>query len=86
MSTTTLQKDYKERIIPALEKEFNYTTVMQVPRLEKIVINQGLGEATQDRKIIDTAIAELTAITGRKQWPPCPRRISPISICVRRCP
>ena len=58
MSTTTLQKDYKERIIPALEKEFNYTTVMQVPRLEKIVINQGLGEATQDRKIIDTAIAE----------------------------
>ena len=66
MSTTTLQKDYKERIIPALEKEFNYTTVMQVPRLEKIVINQGLGEATQDRKIIDTAIAELTAITGQK--------------------
>lgn len=66
MSTTTLQKDYKERIIPALEKEFNYTTVMQVPRLEKIVINQGLGEATQDRKIIDTAIAELTAISGQK--------------------
>ncbi|MCM1458486.1 MAG: 50S ribosomal protein L5 [Lachnoclostridium sp.] len=64
--STTLQKDYKERIVPALEKEFNYSTVMQVPRLEKIVINQGIGAATQDKKLIDTAIAELTAITGQK--------------------
>ncbi|MDE6402262.1 MAG: 50S ribosomal protein L5, partial [Muribaculaceae bacterium] len=54
MSTTTLKKDYQERIIPALTKEFNYTTVMQVPRLEKSVINPGLGEATQDKKIIET--------------------------------
>ena len=66
MSTTTLQKDYKERIVPALEKQFNYTTVMQVPRLEKIVINQGLGAATQDKKLIENAINELTAITGQK--------------------
>lgn len=66
MSTTTLKKDYQERIVPALVKEFNYTTVMQVPRLQKIVINQGLGEATQDKKIIETAINELTAITGQK--------------------
>ncbi|WP_305153739.1 50S ribosomal protein L5 [uncultured Muribaculum sp.] len=66
MANATLHKDYKERIVPALEKEFNYTTVMQVPRLEKIVINQGLGEATQDKKIIETAINELTAITGQK--------------------
>lgn len=66
MSTTTLQKDYKERIVPALTKEFNYSTVMQVPRLEKIVINQGHGAATQDKKLIDTAINELTAITGQK--------------------
>ncbi|MBD5316187.1 MAG: 50S ribosomal protein L5 [Bacteroides sp.] len=64
--STTLQKDYKERIVPALEKEFNYSTVMQVPKLKKIVINQGLGEATQDKKIIETAINELTAITGQK--------------------
>jgi len=64
--STTLQKDYKERIIPALEKKFNYTTVMQVPKLKKIVINQGLGAATQDKKIIETAINELTAITGQK--------------------
>lgn len=66
MSTTTLQKDYKERIVPALTKEFSYSTVMQVPRLEKIVINQGLGAATQDKKLIDNAINELTAITGQK--------------------
>ena len=62
----SLQKDYKERIVPALEREFNYTTVMQVPRLEKIVINQGIGAATQDKKLIETAINELTAITGQK--------------------
>lgn len=66
MANATLYKEYRERIVPALEKEFNYTTVMQVPRLEKIVINQGLGEATQDKKIIETAINELTAITGQK--------------------
>ncbi|MCH5318095.1 MAG: 50S ribosomal protein L5 [Paramuribaculum sp.] len=64
--STTLQKEYKERIVPALEKEFNYKTVMEVPRLKKIVINQGLGEATQDKKIIETAIRELTDITGQK--------------------
>ena len=50
MSETTLGKDYKERIVPELQKEFKYTSVMQVPRLEKIVINQGLGAATQDKK------------------------------------
>lgn len=66
MSSTTLSKDYKERIVPALLKEFNYTTVMQVPKLKKIVINQGLGAATQDKKLIETSINELTAITGQK--------------------
>ena len=66
MSSTTMTKDYKERIVPELMKEFDYTTVMQVPRLEKIVINQGLGAATQDKKLIETAINELTAITGQK--------------------
>ncbi len=64
--STTLQKKYEETIAPAMTKEFNYTTPMQVPRLKKIVINQGLGEATQDKKIIETSINELTAITGQK--------------------
>ena len=63
---TTLNKDYNERIVPALMREFNYSTVMQVAKLKKIVINQGLGQATQDKKIIETAINELTAITGQK--------------------
>ena len=66
MTTTSLKQDYRERIVPALMKEFSYTTVMQVPKLEKIVLNQGLGMATADKKIIDTAIAEMTAITGQK--------------------
>ncbi|MBR5297088.1 MAG: 50S ribosomal protein L5 [Parabacteroides sp.] len=61
-----LKKEYQERIVPALMKEFGYTTVMQVPVLKKIVLNQGLGDATQDKKIIDTALAELTAIAGQQ--------------------
>ena len=65
-NTANLKKDYLERIVPALQKEFNYSTVMQVPVLKKIVINQGLGEATADKKIIETAINELTVITGQK--------------------
>ena len=65
-NTANLKKEYLERIVPALQKEFNYSTVMQVPVLKKIVINQGLGEATADKKIIETAINELTAITGQK--------------------
>ncbi len=66
MSSTSLKKDYAERIAPALMKKFNYTSTMQVPRLLKIVINEGLGEATGDKKIIETAIKELTDITGQK--------------------
>ena len=69
MSSKKKKKDYTERIVPALEKEFKYTSVMQVPRLTKIVINQGLGAATQDKKVIETAINELTAITGQKAVP-----------------
>ena len=87
MSETTLSKDYKERIVPELTKEFNYTTPMQVPRLEKIVINQGLGGATQDKKIIETALNEITAITGQKAVPHASRaRTSPTSSSARRCP
>jgi large subunit ribosomal protein L5 len=62
----SLKKEYQERIVPALKKEFSYKSVMQVPVLEKIVINQGLGIATGDKKIIDVAIVELSNITGQK--------------------
>lgn len=67
MSTTAnLKKDYNERIVPALMEQFSYKSVMQVPVLKKIVINQGLGIATGDKKIIDIAIQELSTITGQK--------------------
>ena len=65
-NTASLKKEYQDRIVPALTKEFGYKTVMQVPVLKKIVINQGLGMATADKKIIDIAISELSAITGQK--------------------
>ncbi|MBC8626898.1 MAG: 50S ribosomal protein L5 [Alloprevotella sp.] len=66
MNTAQLKKEYKERIAPALMKQFNYSSSMQIPVLKKIVINQGLGKAVADKKIIDVAINELTAITGQK--------------------
>ena len=66
MNTAQLKNEYKEQIAPALKKQFNYSSAMQIPVLKKIVINQGLGDATQDKKIIDVAINELTAITGQK--------------------
>lgn len=61
-----LQERYQQQIVPELMKKFNYTTVMQVPRIEKVVLNMGLGEATQNPKIIDSAVGDLTLITGQK--------------------
>jgi large subunit ribosomal protein L5 len=73
-NTANLKKEYAERIAPALMKQFNYTSSMQIPVLKKIVINQGLGIATADKKIIDVAINELTAITGQKAVPTVSRK------------
>ena len=61
-----LKKAYREKIVPALEKQFSYTSVMQVPRLVKITINEGIGAGTQDKKIVEEAAAELSLITGQK--------------------
>ena len=69
METTTLKKTYKEQIVPALQKQFGYKSIMQVPKIEKIVLNQGLGDAVADKKIIETAINEMSAITGQKAVP-----------------
>ncbi len=66
MNTASLKKDYLERIVPILMKEFGYSSIMQVPKLQKIVLNQGLGIAVADKKIIEVAINEMTAITGQK--------------------
>lgn len=61
-----LQKDYKERIVPELQKKFNYKSPMEIPRLEKIAISRGAGEATQDKKIVENAVEEFTLIAGQK--------------------
>jgi large subunit ribosomal protein L5 len=61
-----LKQKYQESVIPAMMTEFGYKNPMQVPRLEKITINIGVGEATQNAKAVDTAVAELTAIAGQK--------------------
>jgi large subunit ribosomal protein L5 len=65
-NTARLKQEYTERIAPALKEKFGYTSAMQIPVLKKIVINQGLGIATADKKIIEVAVNELTAITGQK--------------------
>lgn len=66
VNTANLKKEYSDRIAPALMKQFNYKSPMQIPALTKIVINQGLGIATQDKKIIEVAINEISAISGQK--------------------
>ena len=64
--TPDLKKVYKEEIVPALVKQFSYTTVMQVPRLVKITLNEGVGDATQDKKMVEEAAEELSIIAGQK--------------------
>ena len=62
----TLKKVYKEEIVDKLMKQFAYTTVMQVPKLVKITLNEGVGQGTQDRKVVEEAAEELSMITGQK--------------------
>ena len=64
--TARLKRDYDERIVPAMTERFGYKNRMEVPKLEKIVINMGVGEATQDKKRVETAAAEMQAISGQK--------------------
>lgn len=62
----TLKKKYNEEITPALIEKFGYTSKMEVPKLEKIVLNMGVGDATTDSKYLDAAVKELTVIAGQK--------------------
>lgn len=66
MATANLKEKYRREIAQALQREFNYKNVMEIPKLEKITINMGLGEAIQNSKVIDTAVSELAAIAGQK--------------------
>ena len=61
-----LKQEYKDRVVAALKEEFGYKNVMQVPKLEKIVLSRGVGAAVSDKKLIDYAVDELTKITGQK--------------------
>ena len=61
-----LKQKYHDEVVPAMMKEFSYKNALQVPRLEKITVNVGLGEATQNIKALDTTVVEITAITGQK--------------------
>jgi len=61
-----MKEFYTKEVVPALKKQFNYKNIMQVPRLDKIVINMGLGEAILNIKILDSALAEIAAITGQR--------------------
>ena len=65
----SLKELYTKEIVPALMKEFNYKSIMQVPKLEKIVVNMGVGEATQDTKFAEAALKDLELITGQKPVP-----------------
>ncbi len=64
-----LKKRYKEQIVPALKQEFKYKSVMQVPKLEKICLNQGIGDAVADKRLIDNGVNQMTTITGQKAVP-----------------
>jgi large subunit ribosomal protein L5 len=61
-----LKTKYQNEVVPALMKQFNYSSLMQVPRIEKICINQGIGDATGDKKLVDNAATELSTIVGQK--------------------
>jgi len=67
--TPRLKQKYQDEVAPALMKQFNYKSIMQVPRLEKICVNQGIGDATGDKKMVDTAAVELSTIVGQKAVP-----------------
>jgi len=67
--TPRLRTKYKEEIVPKLKEQFGYKSVMQVPKIQKININQGVGLATQDKKLVDNALKELTVIAGQKAVP-----------------
>jgi large subunit ribosomal protein L5 len=69
-----LKTKYREEIVPKLKEQFEYKSVMQVPKLLKISINQGVGDATQDKKLVDNALKEITMIAGQKAVPTIARK------------
>jgi large subunit ribosomal protein L5 len=66
MATPRLKKDYNDRIVPELKAKFSYKSIMQAPKITKIVLNQGLGDAVADKKLVDTGLEEMALIAGQK--------------------
>lgn len=69
MANQTIKEKYQEKVIPELKDKFAYSSIMQIPKVTKVVINQGLGNAVADKKIVDTSVEELSLITGQKAVP-----------------
>ena len=80
-----LKAEYKSKIVSALKEEFSYSNIMQVPKLEKIVVSKGVGAAIADKKLIDYAIEEVTKITGQKAVSTLSKRMLPHLNYVRVC-
>ena len=85
MAAARLKDHYLKKVVPALSKEFGYKNTMAVPKLEKISINIGMGEATQNAKLMDGAVNELGQIAGQKPWSPRRANQSRRSNCARTC-
>ena len=69
MATARLKEKYSKEIVPALKERFQYNSIMQVPKITKIVVNKGIGNAVSDKKLVDIGVEELTTITGQKAVP-----------------
>jgi large subunit ribosomal protein L5 len=67
--TPRLKKKYREEVVPALMEQFQYSSIMEVPRIVKVSLNQGVGDATQDKKLVDNAVEEMTIIAGQRAVP-----------------
>ena len=81
-----LKETYKSEVAPALMKKFGYKSVMQIPKLDKIVINVGCGEARENSKVVDAIISDLSQITGQRPVVCRARSLLQTSSCVRACP
>ena len=78
-----LKEEYKSRVIKALTEEFSYKNVMQVPKLQKIVISKGVGAAVADKKLIDYAVDELTTISGQRLYQQYLKKMLQLLNCVK---
>ena len=85
-NTPNLKKLYQDEVAPALMQKFGYKSTMQIPRLEKIVVNVGCSEARENAKVLDAVVGDLTKITGQKAIITKPRSPWLTSSCVRVCP